>query len=62
MPDRGGFVGWILETWRRDQVPVWRAILSGAETTGQQKRAEYARWLLQEVLGAEQVEVEEKKP
>jgi hypothetical protein len=47
------FHRWLLETWRRDQIPVWKAILLEAEAMDQQKRTEYARWILQEVLEKE---------
>ena len=62
MTDHEEFHRWVVVTWRRDQIPVWKAVLAEAEAKGQHRRAEYARWLLQEVLEEEQVEVGEKKP
>jgi len=50
MPADEGFNGWVLGIWRRDQIPVWKAVLSEAEAKGQQKRAEYAHWILRDVL------------
>jgi len=54
----------ILEAWRRDQVPVWKDILAEAETKGQERRAEYARWILKEVLqeATTEVSAETAKP
>jgi len=53
MTNPEGFHRWLLETWCRDQIPVWRSILVEAEAVGQQKRTEYARWILQEILEKE---------
>ncbi|KKM90012.1 hypothetical protein LCGC14_1242920 [marine sediment metagenome] len=47
MSDRG------LDTWRKDQVPVWVEVQRQAELRGEDRRAAYARWVLTEVLGAE---------
>ena len=38
------------DIWRRDQKPLWESILLEAELTGDESRAEYARWILTEVL------------
>jgi len=50
MTDHEGFHHWVVETWRRDQIPVWKDVLAEAEAKGQHRRAEYARWILQVVL------------
>lgn len=41
------------DIWQRDQRPVWESVLLEAELKGEEKRAEYARWILTEVLGVD---------
>ena len=41
---------WVLEQWRRLSIPSWRRILADSEAVGDAARAEYARWMLREVL------------
>jgi hypothetical protein len=43
---------WILQEWRRTSIPQWQRIFSEAEAKGDSKRAAYARWMLNEVLDA----------
>ena len=44
---------WILQEWRRTSIPQWQRILLEAEAKDDSKRAAYAKWMLDEVLGAE---------
>lgn len=44
------FRDWILWEWRRQAIPRWREILQEARAAGRQWRAEYAEWMLTEVL------------
>jgi acyl-CoA reductase-like NAD-dependent aldehyde dehydrogenase len=46
------FVPWVLREWRRSSIPQWRKILAEAREEGDQDRAEYARWMLLDVLAA----------
>lgn len=46
-------VPWILREWRRVSIPQWRGILQQAEITADDERASYARWMLNEVLKAD---------
>lgn len=41
---------WVLEQWRGLSIPSWRRILAESEAKGNTARAEYARWMLREVL------------
>jgi hypothetical protein len=43
-------IPWMLEEWRRISIPDWRRILKESINSGDKKRAEYARWILKEVL------------
>jgi hypothetical protein len=52
--DKNGFVPWVLEEWRRFSIPQWRSILSEAEASGDSTRADYAIWMLREVLRVEE--------
>ena len=44
------FIPWVLQEWRRSSIPQWRQVLQEATATGDSNRAEYARWMLWEVL------------
>lgn len=44
---------WILQEWRRTSKPQWRQILAVAKAEGDLARAEYATWILADVLGVE---------
>jgi len=46
------------DIWRRDQKPLWEGILLQAELQGDERRAEYARWILTEVLHCPQSSTE----
>ena len=46
-------VPWMLREWRRASIPEWQRILAAAREAGDDSRAEYARWMLSEVLQAE---------
>jgi hypothetical protein len=41
---------WVLEEWRRVSIHEWRHILAESLEKGDAKRANYARWMLREVL------------
>ena len=41
---------WVLEEWRRVSIPDWRRILQESIEQGDEKREEYARWMLREAL------------
>jgi len=45
---------WVLEEWRRVSIPEWRRVLREAEAQGDARREEYARWMLREVLEADE--------
>ena len=45
-----GFVPWMLWEWRRVSVPEWRKTLKDSIVAGNRARADYARWMLREVL------------
>ena len=45
-----GFVPWMLQEWRRVSIPDWRHILSVSVGQGDTHRADYARWMLKEIL------------
>ena len=38
------------EEWVSQGRPAWQDILKGAEAAGDKHRAEYARWMLDEIL------------
>ncbi|MDD5701312.1 MAG: hypothetical protein PHU23_04590 [Dehalococcoidales bacterium] len=42
-----------LDEWRRVNIPAWRCILKESIETGDQRRADYAKWMLKEVLEVE---------
>ena len=44
------FNSWVLEEWRRVSIPEWRRILQESIDKKDQKREEYARWMLREIL------------
>ena len=41
---------WVLEEWRRTSIPSWRNILIEIIEKHDDKREEYARWMLREML------------
>jgi len=41
---------WVLDEWRRVSIPDWRRILQKSIAQGNNRRADYARWMLLEVL------------
>jgi hypothetical protein len=41
---------WLLEEWRRISLPEWQRILKESIERKNEKREEYARWMLPEVL------------
>ncbi len=41
---------WMLWEWRRASIPEWRRILQESIGQGDTRRAEYARWMLREIL------------
>jgi len=41
---------WMLEEWRRISIPDWRRILRESIAANDQRREDYARWMLREVL------------
>ncbi len=45
---------WILEEWRRISIPDWRRILHESIDKGDHERADYARWMLREMLNDEE--------
>jgi hypothetical protein len=45
-----GLEPWILWEWRRGSIPSWRYILTKCIHSGDLRRAEYARWMLREIL------------
>jgi hypothetical protein len=50
-PDQNeGLEPWMLWEWRRISIPEWRYILKQSIAAGDQRREEYARWMLQEIL------------
>ena len=50
---RQDFHCWILEEWRREAIPQWRRVFEEAQATGHIQRADYAKWILQEILHAD---------
>lgn len=46
----GGSACWVLDEWRRLSIPQWRRILKLSTQREDEDRAEYARWMLSEVL------------
>ena len=50
----------LLEEWRRISIPEWRRILVESTDKGDGRRAEYARWMLRDVL--QDPEYEEPQP
>ena len=48
---------WILEVWAREVTPEWERILEESIAIGDHRRADYAYWMLQEVLGVNPDEV-----
>lgn len=51
---RESFDCWVLEEWRRCSIPQWREILAKSEMRGDKDRVDYARWMLGEVLKADE--------
>ena len=51
--DRNTLNPWLLEEWRRTAIPAWRRILQESIQSGDNKREVYARWMLNEVLEAD---------
>jgi hypothetical protein len=45
-----GVEPWMLWEWRRASIPEWRRILQESIDQGDSRRAEYARWMLKEIL------------
>jgi len=45
-----GLEPWMLWEWRRVSIPKWRRILQQSIQRGDSRRAEYARWMLKDVL------------
>jgi len=40
----------MLREWRWSAIPQWREVLQEARAQGQEHRAQYAQWMLTEVL------------
>ena len=51
-PEQQDFMPWVLQEWRRVSIHDWRRILQECVGTGDGPRADYARWMLKEVLEA----------
>ena len=49
-PAQDSLVPWMLQEWRRVSIPDWRRILRESVTKGDKGRADYALWMLTEVL------------
>ncbi|MDY6835258.1 MAG: hypothetical protein SVY53_10710 [Chloroflexota bacterium] len=49
---------WALEEWRKSSIPSWKRILAESRAQGDKKREEYALWMLQEVLKADEIQEE----
>ena len=45
-----GIEPWMLWEWRRVSIPDWRGILGEAIESEDEKREEYARWMLRDIL------------
>ena len=45
-----GLEPWMLWEWRRGSIPSWRDILETSIRGNDLRRAEYARWMLREIL------------
>jgi hypothetical protein len=45
-----GVEPWMLWEWRRVSIPEWRRILQESIAQQDRRRADYARWMLREVL------------
>jgi hypothetical protein len=45
-----GLEPWVLWEWRRVSIPEWRRILQECIDQGDQRREQYARWMLREIL------------
>ena len=45
-----GLEPWMLWEWRRTSIPEWRRILQESIEQGDARRAEYARWMLRDIL------------
>ena len=41
---------WMFSEWRKVSIPPWRRILAEARERGQEHRAEYAEWMLRDIL------------
>ncbi len=52
-PSHEHLVCWLLEEWRRTAIPTWRRILKESIESCDIHREEYARWMLNEVLEAD---------
>ena len=50
---------WILQGWRRISIPKWRRILTESRVQGNKNREEYALWMLQDILNADEGQEEE---
>jgi hypothetical protein len=50
-PDQDeGLEPWMLWEWRRISIPEWRRILQESIDQRDQRREEYARWMLRDIL------------
>ena len=50
-PDQNeGLEPWMLWEWRRISIPEWRRILQESIDQRDQRREEYARWMLRDIL------------
>ena len=45
-----GLEPWMLWEWRRISIPEWRRILQECLSKGDNRREEYARWMLRDIL------------
>ena len=41
---------WMLKEWRKLSIPEWRQILEESKQSNESRRADYARWMLREIL------------
>ena len=57
--EQSDFRNWVLEEWRRLSIPEWRRILAESLEAGDVRQADYARWMLAEVLVAPEHESHE---
>ena len=45
-----GLEPWMLWEWRRISIPEWQDILKHSAANGNERREEYARWMLRDIL------------